>query len=113
MSVFAERLTRLREDRDLQQKQLAKILNVSNSCISQYESGESMPGYDIMLRISQYFGVSVDYLLGNEVDNSVFPLTREFCDNIDYATVLARCSKLSHAKRHSLLTLIDALQSDK
>ena len=64
MSIFAERLTQLREDQDIKQEQLAKILNVSKSCISQYEGGKNMPGYDTMLRISQYFGVSIDYLLG-------------------------------------------------
>lgn len=112
MSVFAKRLTQLRESQDLKKKQLAQILNVSASCVSQYENGSSMPGCDTLMRISQYFGVSVDYLLGNDDGNSTFPLNGEFCDNVDYATLLARCSRLPSAKRHALLTVINALQDE-
>lgn len=112
MNVFAKRLTQLRESQDLKKNQLAKILNVSDPCISQYENGSSMPGCDILIRISQHFGVSIDYLLGNDGGDSAFPLDGDFCDNTDYYTLLSRCSKLSPAKRHALLALINVLQDE-
>ena len=110
MNCFAQRLTQLRESNDLKKNQLAKILNVSDSCVSQYENGSSMPGCDILLRISQYFGVSVDYLLGNDGRDFSFPLDGEFCDNIDYYTLLSYCSELNPSKRHALLTMLIALR---
>ena len=112
MNCFAQRLTQLRESKELSKKQLAKILHVSDSCVSQYENASSMPGYDTLLRISRFFDVSVDYLLGNNKEASI-PLEGEFCDNISYYSLLTRCSKLAPAKRHALLTMIDALQDDK
>lgn len=112
MNGFAQRLTQLRESRDLQKNQLAKTLHVSDSCVSQYENGSSMPGYDTLLCIAQYFGVSVDYLLGNDDKAPVFPLEGEFCDNVTYHTLLSRCNKLSPAKRQALLVMVNALLED-
>ena len=66
MAAFAQRLTSLRESKDLKKKELAEILNVSSSSISQYESGTNMPGYDILCRLSEYFDVSIDFLLDDE-----------------------------------------------
>lgn len=109
MKVFAERLIQLRESRDLSKTELAKILHVSTSCVSQYEKDTSMPGYDTLLSISRYFGVSVDYLLGNEKQDLAFPPAREFCDGVNYYTFLSSCNKLSPAKRHALMTMVKAL----
>lgn len=108
MTGFSNRLTQLREDKDLSKRQLAQILHVSDSCISQYENGSSMPGYDTLLSISQYFGVSIDYLLGNPGKHAAFPIDSEFCNNINYSTFLSRCSKLSIPQRQALLSIISA-----
>lgn len=108
MNGFSQRLTQLRESRELTKKQLAKILHVSDSCVSQYENGSSMPGYDTLLSISQYFGVSVDYLLGNVGKDTAFPMDSEFCSNVSYYAFMMRCSKLSPTKRNALLAMLNA-----
>lgn len=88
MDGFAERLTNLCEKSGLQKKQLADILNVTLSCISQYEKGTSMPGYDILLAIARYFNVTVDYLLGNEDPAKRFQMGDLFAAGITYAIYL-------------------------
>ena len=108
MTGFSQRLTQLRESRDLSKKQLAQVLHVSDSCISQYENASSMPGYDTLLSISQYFGVSIDYLLGNTGKTNNFPIDHEFCNNTTYHSFLTRCSKLSLSKRQALLSIVNA-----
>ena len=108
MNGFSQRLTQLRERRELTKKQLAKILHVSDSCISQYENGSSMPGYDTLISISQYFGVSIDFLLGNVGKDTAFPIDSEFCSNVSYYAFMTRCSKLSPAKRNALLAMLNA-----
>ena len=113
MNSFSQRLTQLRESRELSKKQLSSILHVSDSCVSQYENGSSMPGYDTLLRISQYFGVSLDYLLGNSIKESTYPLEGEFCDHTSYHAFLSRCRKLSPTKRQALLAMVDALLEEK
>ena len=58
------RIKDLREDRDLKQWQLAEYLNCSQQVYSNYELGQrDVPTY-VLIKLSQLYGVSVDYLLG-------------------------------------------------
>ena len=57
-------LKELREDKDLNQFDLAKILNISQSTYSRYESGYLNIPNDIMIKLSEFYAVSVDYILG-------------------------------------------------
>ncbi len=63
MDSFGQRLRRLREERDITQIDLAKALSLANSTISQYEANRRTPDPEILRRVADYFGVSVDYLL--------------------------------------------------
>lgn len=69
--IFSERLKQLRIAAKLTQSQLAKELNVSRSCLANYEAGKRFPDADIISIISQYFKVSVDFLL--TCDNYIQP----------------------------------------
>lgn len=57
-------LKQLRQENGLVQKELAAVLHVSNGTISNYESGVHLPNLDTVCAIADYYGVSVDYLLG-------------------------------------------------
>ena len=63
--MLSERLKQLRKEKGVTQEQLASILGVERSSIGKYE-GKSriMPSDDIKRRMAEYFGVSIDYLLG-------------------------------------------------
>ncbi len=61
---FNERLKELRKDKGLTQKELAKILNVTDDCIYFWEKGRSEPSISQIVLISTYFEISSDYLLG-------------------------------------------------
>ena len=62
--MIGERLYDLRKDAGLTQEQLAAIINVNKHSISSYEREHSEPSDSIKMQIAQYFGVSVDYLVG-------------------------------------------------
>ena len=64
---FGEILRALREERRLSQSELAKVLNVSNVAISHYERDAREPNNEMLKKVSQYFNVSIDYLLGKNV----------------------------------------------
>ncbi|MCL2081914.1 MAG: helix-turn-helix domain-containing protein [Oscillospiraceae bacterium] len=71
MSAFSERLAELRKDRGLNQRELAKILFVSEDMISAYERGISQMSDDTKIKLAKYFNISLDYLLGlidDEID---------------------------------------------
>lgn len=58
------RLKDLRKEKKVTQLQLAMALNMSQNTISRYETGERRAGYDELIKIADYFNVSIDYLLG-------------------------------------------------
>ena len=59
-----KRIRDLREDRDLTQKEMAKNLNCSQQVYSNYELGQrDIPTY-ILIKLSEFYNVSVDYILG-------------------------------------------------
>ena len=62
------RLRDLREDRDLNQTQVAKILGMSQTGYSKYETGENDIPTTVLIKLSNYYNVSIDYLLG-QTDN--------------------------------------------
>jgi len=64
--MFGKRLRDLREKNNLQQKELAKELNVLEATVSMWETGKRIPYSDMLIKIANYFKVSIDYLLGNE-----------------------------------------------
>ena len=59
-----QRIRDLREDRDLSQAALAKLLNVSQSTYSRYESGDLDIPSHILIALARFYQVSVDYILG-------------------------------------------------
>ena len=60
------RIRELRESKSLQQKELAIDLGVTQPTISDWESGRKIPSAKNTAKLADYFGVSVDYLLGRE-----------------------------------------------
>lgn len=72
---IGERLQEIRKDHGLTQKQLAEILGISWRTVGAYETNSCMPDCDILVEISKYFNVSLDYLLGL-VDEQL-PIQRE------------------------------------
>lgn len=60
---FNERLRDLRLDCDLTQEQLAKQLNIDRKTLSNYETGYRTPDIYLVVKIADYFDISLDYLL--------------------------------------------------
>ena len=64
LSKFAENLSALMEEKNLNAPVLGKILNMDRSNITRYLRGERLPNYHLFIRIIEYFNVSADVLLG-------------------------------------------------
>ena len=58
------RLKDLREDSDLKQKDIADYLHIKQNTYSQYENGQRQLPIDVLIRLSEYYNVSTDYILG-------------------------------------------------
>ncbi len=64
--TIGENIKRLRRSRGMTQEQLAEILNISNAAISKWERGDSFPDITMLFPIADYFGISVDQLMGHD-----------------------------------------------
>ena len=64
---FKETLKKLRKERKITQEQLAKEIGVERSSIGKYESTNTIPSNEVLKNLSKYFGVSIDFLLGNSI----------------------------------------------
>ena len=60
------RIRDLREDRDLTQGDIAIYLHCSQACYSNYENGKREPSLALLLEMSRYFNVSINYLITGE-----------------------------------------------
>lgn len=70
--TFAMRLKKLREQKRINQTELANLLKVSNGSISKWERGDRQPDYETLENIADTFNVTIDYLLGRSDSKQEF-----------------------------------------
>ena len=63
--TIGENIKRLRLSRKMTQEQLAEVLNISGAAVSKWERGDSFPDITMLFPIADYFGISVDELMGH------------------------------------------------
>lgn len=72
MSTLLDRVRDLMEQRGIKAKQLTAELGISNSSFTDWGKGKGSPSLDAVTKFSDYFGVSIDYLVrGEEFDDSL------------------------------------------
>lgn len=59
-----QRIQELRTDADMSQKQLSEILHISQRSYSHYETGSRNIPVEMLIRLANYYDISVDYLVG-------------------------------------------------
>ncbi|MGE5558687.1 MAG: helix-turn-helix domain-containing protein [Bacillota bacterium] len=95
MATFGERLRILREEKNMVQKEIGKLLDVSESTIGKYENDLRTPSPDSINKLADFFKVSTDYLLGRtnfrqpvkddySLEELPEPVLREIEDFIEY-----------------------------
>jgi len=89
--TIGERLLKLRKERNLSQEELANVLDVSRQTISKWETDQSMPDFDKIIPLCEYFGITSDELLtGNSNINEAKKanVKSNFARNIAVAVML-------------------------
>ena len=64
MTNFADRLKKLRNEKGINVREMAEILGVSRTSVSRYENDDTDPNSKIIEKAADYFGVSINYILG-------------------------------------------------
>jgi len=97
----------LRQERELSQKDLAEILNVEAYTISDWEQGRCEPNIEMLIKIADFFSVSIDYLINrknNSYDYSKLSLAQ--LELINYI------KKLNDKEVNRILGYADAISND-
>lgn len=68
--IFADKLIQLRKKAGWSQEELADQMNVTRQSVSKWEGAQSVPDLEKMIRLSELFGVSTDYLLKDEIEEA-------------------------------------------
>ncbi len=66
------RIKELMQEKGIQQQQMAELLNVSRASIYKYQQGKAEPNIETLIKIADYFDVSLDYLCGRQNKNLIF-----------------------------------------
>lgn len=111
MRSFGDILTSLREERGIYQKELAAILKVSVGTVSNYENNIHFPDQEALLQLADYFGVTVDYLLGRtSYRYSLDTLNEEYAPGMTVAELVDIIQHFSPQNTASFLDYIELLQ---
>ena len=70
---FKDRLRKLRKEAKETQSALAKAIQISLNQVARFEKGEQKPGFDNLRNIADFYGVSVDWLMGRTERREVWP----------------------------------------
>lgn len=68
-----ERIRNLREDRDLNQTQVAQYLCMSQTGYSKYETGENDLPTSVLIKLSRFYDTSIDYILNQTDEKKPYP----------------------------------------
>lgn len=84
--MFGKQLRKLRNKQGISAKTLGGILGIPQTTISNWENLKSEPNYESLIKIANYFNVTVDYLVGNDNEenkNEISRLAKELFDELN------------------------------
>ena len=110
---FNLRLKQLRQRHKLTQSELADILGLKPTAISNYESKRNEPSFDKLIALSNYFDVSCDYLLG--ISDAYLPVGGEVLDKdiVDFFNLYQQLSQESANELKSYVEYLIYKQENK
>lgn len=100
----SDRIRELRKAKDVTQQELADNLKMNQSVVNRIERGTRPLRDDELKALAQYFGVSTDYLLGNEA-----PHSQSFSE--DETRLVHMYRRLNDADRHTAFRILSSLSS--
>lgn len=116
LQIFGQRLKNLREEKGVSQRELAEIIGISKGAVYYYESDERAPDIVTLEKLSDYFGVSADYLLGRTNARTQKPKLRSVCEMVGLSDksvrMLVRLKKENNSRLRIINLLLEQANSD-
>lgn len=105
------RLYELRTEKNLSQRDIAKQFNISQSTYHNWENDKTQPTTEQLIQIAQFFGVSVDYLIGNSDDCGIINYDDSYL-RVDEVELLGHYNALPDNARKNILDFIKNIKSN-
>ncbi|MBT5230188.1 MAG: helix-turn-helix transcriptional regulator [Methylococcales bacterium] len=102
--TFSGKLKKLRKEHNWSQDQLGKALEIHGRHVGKYESGQVMPGAEVLVKIAKALNVSIDYLL---IDDNESPTNGRIHDE-ELLKSFSHIEQMSEQDRVVIKSLIDA-----
>lgn len=103
-----DNLKQLRSARGISQKALADAIGVSQQSINKYENHNIEPDIQTLCKIADYFGISVDYLVGRIAENNSNDLLPSL--NVNERAMIRAFRRLTQKQQDAVCTVIDSFQ---
>lgn len=110
--VMIKNLKQLRIEKGISQQQLAEVIGVSQQSINKYENHGVEPDIETLIKISDYFNTSVDYLIGHTQISRVIEETSAFDLNQKEAQVIQRFRSVNHKQKDCVLNILDCFSQN-
>ena len=95
------------EQQNISERQLEKEMNITLGSIYSWRIGKAKPSYDALIKIANYFNVSLDYLVGREKQSTA---AQNASNNATTSPLLARIESLDELQQTKVMAYIDGLQ---
>ena len=106
---FAKRLMGLIEESKMDYRPLAKDIGISQGSLSKYSRSEAEPGLNALIKLSEYFGVSIDYLAGRVDVRSPRP---DLQGAVDFTGLSERVVQYLHEQSYDFTDLLSKILCD-
>ena len=106
--MFSDRLKKLRDENNVSQFDLSNYLGISQQALSKWENEKTEPDNESLVKIANYFNVSIDYLLGNSESKQI----EKPYDNDLEKVLFSKAKDLSDSDKKAVLGIIEALKKD-
>jgi transcriptional regulator with XRE-family HTH domain len=101
------RLKELRIKKNISQQRLAIELGISQQSVNKYENHSIEPDIFLLIKIADFFGVSVDYLIGHSDVPRQLEVVQRYSLNSDEALLIEKYRQLTAAERESIALVMD------
>ena len=113
MNIFDQRLSELLTDNGLSKRSLANHVSVSAQSVSDWSTGKVQPTADMLIKLADFFGCTIDYLVGREDDFGNVTAGAPSSDlSEDEKKVLSLFKRMPEARQRTVLDLLEGLSDD-
>lgn len=104
---MVKNLKLLRNKKGISQQQLADVIGISQQSINKYENHNVEPDISTLIALADFFGTSVDYLIGNTNIDRKIEAVHHYDLNDDESVLISQYRKLTKEERDSIIFVIN------